>query len=89
MAKNDESPITEEGEAAARAARERFFESQTGRFSDLTIGNRVAETLGRAMGIDGERVPPDLAESVRSLADQVVTRQPGPLEDSRVPPTGE
>jgi hypothetical protein len=89
MAKNDESPITEEGEAAARAARERYFESQTKRFSDLTIGDRVAETLGRAMGIDAERVPPQLVESLRSLADQMVTREPGALEDSRVPPTGE
>jgi hypothetical protein len=89
MAKNDESPITEEGEAAARAARERFFESQTRRFSDFTIGGRVAETLGRAIGIDAEKVPPDLVESLRSLADQVVTSEPGPIEDSRVPPSGE
>jgi hypothetical protein len=85
----EEPSINEEAEAAARADRERLFQSRIPRFSDQVIAARVAEIMGRALGLDSEKVPAAFTDNLRMLREQLTGREPPPLEESRVPPTGE
>jgi hypothetical protein len=88
--KDQEEPqISEEAEAAALAYRERLFQSRIPRFSDQVITARLAETMSRALGLDSEKVPAAFTESLRTIREQLTGREPPPLEESRVPPTGE
>jgi hypothetical protein len=85
----EELRISEEAESAARVDRERLFQSRIPRFSDQVIATRVAETMGRALSLDPDKVPSAFADSLRTLREQLTGRKPPPLEESRVPPTGE
>jgi hypothetical protein len=81
--------ISGEAEAVARAERERFFLSRIPRFSDQVIAARVTESIGRTLGLESDKVPAAFTDSMRMLREQLTGRQPPPLEESRVPPTGE
>lgn len=85
----EEAQISEEAEAAALAYRERLFQSRIPRFSDQVIAARATETMGRALGLDPEKVPAAFTDSLRTIREQLTGRKPPPLEESRVPPTGE
>jgi len=84
-----EPSISEEAEAAARAERERLFQSRIPRLSDQIIAARVAESMGRALGIDPDKVPANIENNLKTLREQLSRREPPALEHSRVPPTGE
>jgi len=81
--------VSAEVEAVARAERERLFLSRIPRFSDQLVAARVTESMGRALGLESDKVPVAFADSLRMLREQLTGRQPPPLGESRVPPTGE
>jgi hypothetical protein len=85
----EEISISEEAEAAARVERERLFQSRIADLSNQLIAARAMESLGRALGMDPDKVPADLRENLRLLREQMTSREPPPLEESQVPPTGE
>jgi hypothetical protein len=85
----EEPAISEEAEAAARADRERLFHSEIPRVSEqAVIAAQLGESMGRALGFDPSKVPTDLPNRLQTLREQVSGREPPPLEESRVPPTG-
>jgi hypothetical protein len=85
----EEPAINEEAEAAARADRERLFHSEIPRVSEqAVISAHLGESMGRALGFDPSKVPADLANRLQTLREQVSSREPPPLEESRVPATG-
>jgi hypothetical protein len=49
----------------------------------------MAESIGRALGLDPDKVPPELARNMQTLREQISARKPPPLEESRIPATGE
>lgn len=88
--KHQEEPsINEEAEAAARADLERLFQSMTPRISDQTIAAQMLASMGRALGLEPDKIPADLINSLNTLREQLASREPPPLDESRVPRPGE
>jgi hypothetical protein len=85
----EQPPINKEAEAAARAERERLFQSMTPQISSQTMAARMAESIGRVLGLDSDKMPADLVDSLKILREQLTSREPPPLEESQVPPSGE
>jgi hypothetical protein len=88
--KPQEGPsINGDAEAAARADWERLFQSRIPRVSDqAVIAAHLAEPMGRSLGLDSSKVPADLAIRLQMLREQVSSRKPSPLDESRVPSAG-
>jgi hypothetical protein len=91
---DDEQPqedvsIGKEAEAAAQAERKRLFESRTPRLSDLSATAQLAESIGRALGLEADKVSGELADRIHALREQLTSHEPPPLEESRTPRTGE
>ena len=82
-------PITEEAEAAARAERERLFQAMTPQLAGQTMTARLAESMGRALGLDPDKLPADFVDSLKALREQLISREPPPLEESQVPSSEE
>jgi hypothetical protein len=76
--------IGEEAEAAAKAERERLFESSIPR-SDQGVTARLAESIGRSFGLEADKLPSELVNSVQALRDQLTTREPPRLDATRLP----
>lgn len=88
--RQEEQTISQEAETAARVERERLFQSRIPRVSDQLIAARVAEsTTARTLGMEPNKAPADIDDSLRTFREQLTSREPGALEQSQVPPTGE
>ncbi|HSL45604.1 MAG TPA: hypothetical protein VK897_19370 [Anaerolineales bacterium] len=85
----EESPISKEAEEAARAERERFFQSMIPQMSGQVVAAHMVESLARASGFDPNKIPADLVNSLKALREQLTSREPPPLEESKVPPSWE
>jgi hypothetical protein len=84
----EEVSINEEAEAAAQADLERQFHSSMPQISDqVAIAAHLAEPMGRALGLEPSKVPGDFASMLQTLREQV-SREPPPLDESRVRATG-
>jgi hypothetical protein len=85
----EESPISKEAEEAARAERERLFQSMIPQMSGQALAGQMAESLARALGFDPNKMPSDLVGSLKTMREQLTSRKPPPLEESQVPPSWE
>lgn len=84
-----EPSISEEAEAAAQADRTRLFESRIPRISDQAVTGRLSESIGRALGLDADKISGQFADDLQALGKQLLNNEPPPLGRMRIPPSGE
>ena len=85
----EQTPIDEEAEAAARADWEQLFRSKIPHSSDqAVIAAHFAEPMMRTLGLDPDKIPPDLDSTLQKLLKGLSDRQPPALGTGRVPPSG-
>jgi hypothetical protein len=86
--KHQEEPSIDD-EAGEPGDLERLFQSMSPRISDQTIAERMVESMGRALGLESDKIPADLLNSLNTLREQLTSREPPALQEGRVPPSGE